>query len=41
MVTLYTWRVVYTSLCLSDVPEHYRDAVRKNLRDRGLNDCGN
>ncbi|WP_312085105.1 hypothetical protein [Exiguobacterium sp.] len=41
MVTLWTWRVVYTSACLSDVPSKYRDDVRANLRERGLTDCGN
>jgi len=33
-------RVRYFSLCVSDIPEKYRDGVRKRLRAAGLNDCG-
>lgn len=41
MVTYYTWLVIYTSKKLANVPEAYRNAVAKNLRDRGLDTDGN
>lgn len=41
MITYYIYRVIYTSLCLSDVPLKYRDEVAEGLRKRGKDSCGN
>lgn len=41
MVTYWYYRVVYMSICASDVPTKYRAEVRAKLKANGYDDCGN